>query len=809
MKRWQHVGPEFERGGSGPDVRRLEYFPKNALTVLKLPPAIAVILFLVPALFAAANGAAVEVGTDIMPLFKQRCVRCHGPAKREAALHLASPLGIARGGDSGAVVVPGDADASLLWQRVEADEMPPDEPLTGKEKHLIRRWIAGGAAGLPATTGDEPEGDEHWAFQRIQTPAVPAVRHPSGLRTPIDYFVQASLDNKQLAIASAADPATLIRRVCFDLTGLPPTPDEIADFLRDPSPAAYAAIVDRYLASERYGERWGKYWLDAAGYADSNGYFNADTDRPLAYRYRDYVIRSIHRDKPWDQFVREQIAGDELVGYHDGAAITDDMIESLEAVHFLRNSPDGTDSSDGNPNELLNDRYTVLEGTLQIIGSSLLGITVQCARCHDHKYEPLTQRDYYQLQAVIYPAFNVERWIPPAKRFAYAASAAELAAWQLEVDRQKRLATPQDAAGGQKPQEDVPEKPGKLAIVCDLTGPPPDVHLLIRGERNQPGETVEARPPAWLTLPEAAGTPFGSRRPDSAPSTGRRLAFAQWLTQPGSPAAALLARVTVNRWWQHHFGRGLVSTADNLGYSAEPPSHPELLEYLAGLLIENGWRGKAVHRQILLSAVYQQQSHVTPAAAERDPDNRWLSRFPLRRLDAEAIRDGMLAVSGELDQNMYGPYVPTARNDQGEVVIGDDVPGGLRRSIYLQQRRTQLHTMLEIFDSPSIVTNCTFRNVTTVPLQSLALLNGDFVRRRAEALARRLDRLAGADPAARIRAATVLCFGRPPTDAELNLSLEFIVGQPVAYPAQEDAERRAWIDFCQMLMASNPFLYVM
>ena len=370
-----------------------------------------------------------------MPLLKSRCVACHGPAKQEGKLNLGLPPGIARGGKTGLAIVPGKPDESLLWQRVETDEMPEDEPLSAEEKVLLRRWIEAGAAGLPAHVPPQPDGDEHWAFQKLVPMVPPQVKDDSRVRSPVDAFVQARLERSGLSLGPEASRTTLIRRVSFDLTGLPPMPEEISRFLNDTGEHAYEEMAERFLESPRYGERWGKYWLDAAGYADSNGYFGADTDRPWAFRYRDYVIRSINADKPFDRFLEEQLAGDELAGYQPGGEIRPEMVERLTATHFLRNSPDGTDNSDGNEDEVLADKYAVLEGTLQIMGSTLLGMTVQCARCHDHKFEPLGQRDYYQLQAILYPAFNIDHWVKPKGCEMVAATVAERAAYQKQMDQ--------------------------------------------------------------------------------------------------------------------------------------------------------------------------------------------------------------------------------------------------------------------------------------------------------------------------------------------------------------------------------------
>ncbi len=1004
----------------------------------------------------AAEIAAPDFQKEILPLLKSRCVACHGPAKQEGKLNLALPPGIKRGGKSGPAIVANHVDQSLLWTRVSTGEMPVDQPLAADEQELLRRWIAAGAPGLPAEVAAEPTGDEHWAFQPLGPITIPTVTDEPQLRTPVDQFIAARLKSVGLKLSPEANRETLVRRVSFDLTGLPPSLEEIDAFLSDQRTDAYEQMVERYLNSERYGERWGKYWLDAAGYADSNGYFNADTDRPLAYRYRDYVIRSLNADKPWDQFIREQLAGDEIAGYHRGGEVRQEMVELLEAVHFLRNSQDGTDSSDGNPDEVRADKYSVLEGTQQIIGSALFGMTVHCARCHDHKFEPFSQRDYYGLQAVIYPAFNVDQWVLPRDREISTATAAELAAWEAQVkavdeqvaargeefaawarlhrqhgrelfadsfEAERPLAeawsntvpgdtapagmpaiqldqktapaaevslgrlhliesgsagdralstrktfdwTPDekggwiqatfdlvsggDAApyvgyfialrdfndaqptltggnvlldgaaagqaavhvdypgaddqgrgkigksgytpgrnygvritnlGGNKyevrqvvdgvPEDgtvtlaaaDLPDgafgfeyccgrsflvdnvlieqgvpdsqldaaerkladehraqrkkldaaikaleatrpKPvGRLASVSEPAGAPPVVRLLTRGEYKHPGDVVGASAPHVLS--ELVNSTETSATQTTAGTTGQRLAFARWLTQPNSRAAALFARVTVNRWWQHHFGTGIVATADNLGYSGSLPSHPELLDFLAGELIRQQWSAKAIHRLILHSSAYRQSS--TPVAdAERvDPDGRLLAAFPLRRLDGEAIRDAMLSIAGELDPLMFGPYVATKPSAEGEIVVAEDTAGSHRRSLYLQQRRTQVVGMLEVFDAPTIVFNCTSRAQTTVPLQSLKLLNSEFIRERAAGLARRVRSSPDVSDELAVTRAFRLAWGRGPTEEESLASRRFLVDQIAEYGGQSDP---AWVDFCQMLLASNAFLYI-
>jgi Protein of unknown function (DUF1553)/Protein of unknown function (DUF1549)/Planctomycete cytochrome C len=781
---------------------------------------------------AAEERAGPSLDRDVVPILKAHCLKCHGPIKPKGKLNLGSPRAMARGGASGPAIVPGQPDESVLWDQVSGGEMPPEpeEPLSGNEKEVIRRWIERGAEGLPdaAEAARTPPGSDHWAFAPPSHPLPPAVRDGHRVRGPVDRFIQRALEDRGLTLGPDADRATMIRRLTFDLTGLPPSPAEIAAFVDDPGPDAYERLVDRLLASPHYGERWGKHWLDASGYADSNGYFSADTDRPLAYRYRDYVIRSFNADRALDQVVREGLAGDELDGGRRGPGTPPEVVGQLVATHFLRNSQDGTGESDGNPDEVRADKYAVLEGTAQVIGSSLLGLTIQCARCHDHKFEPMTQEDYYRLQAILYPAFNVEHWVKPNERAVVAGPRAELLRWEANekaidaelVALRRSFLNGSEAEKKAKAEALKPAiaaiearrrpNPGRIAGVLDVSADPPEIPILVRGSYSTPGRAVGPGVPAFLADPDNRYEPD----PASAGpgSTGRRLALARWLTRPGSRPAALLARVLANRIWQDHFGTGLVATPENLGYTGSTPSHPELLEFLAAELARSGWSAKAMHRMIVTSTAYRQSSAPRPEAARADPDNRLLARYPLRRLDAESIRDAMLAASGELDDRPGGPYVPTHRTDSGEVAVDPTTPGATRRSVYLQHRRTQLASLLEVFDAPSIVATCTRRQPSTVPLQSLSLLNSDFVAARAARLVDRLgpecDHCSQDD--ARIERAFLLVTGRLPTGAERNAAGRFLREQPARYPGRDAAEalRRAYVDFCQMLLASNAFLYV-
>lgn len=721
--------------------------------------------------------------------------------------------------------------------------------------------------------GDKP----HWAFVPPQKPSIPTVHNEKLIRTPIDRFMQSALEARKLALGSAADRATLLRRVSFDLTGLPPTLAEMNLFQNDASPDAYERMVERYLSSPHYGERWGKYWLDAAGYSESNGYFNADSDRPLAYHYRDYVIRSFNKDKPYDRFVMEQLAGDELARYVPTSDVVGATVELLTATHFLRNAPDGTGESDGNPDEVRIDRYTVIEGNLQNTMNCLLGLTIQCARCHTHKFEPILHQDYYGLEAILFGAYNPERWTKPNDRVVYVGTRAEREEHQRRSEKVERqikaleaglhtmaeplreqvfeqrlqkveakqreailaaFRTPKDKRT--KPQEalltqyardlaikdeelakkfpefaairvqvqkaietrrkELPPPLERLAVLLDTDPRPPAHHILLRGVHSNPGPEVQ---PSVVTALDPRHTFHVNGAPAGMASTGRRTAFAHWVTSPENP---LFARVMVNRIWQNHFGAGLVATPDNLGQSGAKPSHPELLDYLATEFIRSGWSIKAMHRLIMNSAVYRQDSDVRESAFAADPDNVWLWRFPLHRLDAEAVRDSMLSAAGELDERMQGPYVPTTRTAEGSVVVEETKPDARRRSVYLQQRRTQVATLLELFDAPAMVSTCSQRSPSTIPLQSLALLNSSFARVRSQAFARRLLQDTNATDERRIGLAFELACGRPPQPAELAASGRFLAEQRKLYPAEKQAE--AWTDFCQMILASNAFLYV-
>lgn len=817
---------------------------------------------------------ATDFQKEVQPILKARCVRCHTVDKPKAKLDLSSLEAIGRGSKNGAVLTPGKSEDSTLWQMVRDEQMPPDDPLPEAEQSVLRRWIDQGAPGFA------PKVEKHWAFVPPKAPPIPVVNNSSRANTDIDRFILAALERKGLSLNGEADKNTLIRRAAFDLVGLPPTPAEIDAFIADNSPDSFKRMVEHYLASPRYGERWGKHWLDVAGFVESNGYFHVDKFRPLAYRYRDYVVRSFNQDKPYDLFVREQLAGDEMAGYEHNGDVTPEMVDLLTATHFLRNGPDGTSESDGNAIERRIDRICVSEGTLQITMNSLLGITIQCARCHEHKFEPIKHEDYYRLQAIFMGAYNPDRWLKPDERAVAIASRAKREEHerktaqinrqilglqtssnaleaplreQLAEERLRPLEAKEQAAvlkafttlQGKKTnadrellkkhetllkmsdedldkrfpefvavrkeirktiesrKKDLPPPLEKIAVLADNYPNPPVHRVLKRGVYTDPGSEVQPGVPAAFCTKD---NQFRLEpRPDGKAGTGRRSSFARWVTSPDNP---LFARVMVNRIWQRHLGVGLVPTHDNFGQSGARPSHPELLDYLTSQFIRSGWSIKAMHRQIMRSAVYRQSSQPNDSALKLDADDRLLWRYPLRRLDAESLRDAWLAVSGELDPRMEGPSVPTKRTHAGHVFVDEKTPGALRRSLYVEQRRSQTVTFLELFDAPVMASNCSARNTSTLPLQSLILLNSEFARSRADAFAKRLEREAGVDTENRLALMFRLACAREPRPEELDTAHRFLQEQSAIYQGDNAADHKTWTDLCQGILASNQFLYV-
>ncbi len=683
-------------------------------------------------------------------------------------------------------------------------------------------WVLTGML-LDAPVAAQPSAEErrHWSFRPLRRPEVPKVQSSRG-RSPIDAFLLVPLKAKGLDFAPEADQSMLLRRVYLDLIGLPPSPDEFRQFLADKRPDAYERLVDKLLASPHFGERWGRHWLDAAGYADVGG---TDNDAGIirmaegSWRYRDYVIRSFNDDKPFDQFLLEQLAGDELVDWRSAKSFTPEIRDRLIATGFLRTAADDTEENELNT---LDIRHGVLHRTAEVVASNVLGLTLNCAKCHDHKYEPISHEDYYRFIAAFTPAFNPQKWLQPKQRMMVDVSPAEKAAIektnaditrQIEELKKKKTEQKKDAAMVAALDLKIKALAGKqqgfgaLRPVYD-TGPPSPTHLLRRGDHAKPGKEIALGglevlcPPGKQQLPD--GKPAGV-------TSGRRLALAMWLTEPRSPAAGLVARTQVNRVWQRLFGKGIVPTSDNLGMSGAKPSHPELLEWLAAEFVDQKWRLKPLLRQIMMSSAYRQSSIASGDAAKIDPANRLLGRMPLRRLEAEIVRDSILAVSGKLDPTMGGQPTPLENRPDGLVVIKD--PGKYRRTVYVLARRNYHPTLLNVFDQPFMTTNNLCRSPSAVVLQSLTMLNDTFIVEQAGVFAERVLRDGKTDTLERqVESAYLLALTRAPSEKERAACLKFLRRQTDRHTSAKvvpaEARRRALANLCQVLLNTSEFLYV-
>ncbi len=699
-------------------------------------------------------------------------------------------------------------------------------------------------------TADEPT---HWAFVAPSRPAVPEVRDGKWVRNPIDAFILAGLEEFDLRPTPEADRPTLLRRLTIDLTGLPPTPEELDAFLVDDRPDAYERVVDRLLATPRYGERWAQHWLDLARYADTDG-FEFDQARPDAWRYRDWVVKALNEDTPYDRFVALQLAGDELAPGEPDA---------LVATGFNRCYPDMVDMNDQDER-----RQHALDDVTETAGLAFLGLTIGCARCHDHKFDPIRQEEFYRLQAVFTPArfrddlalatrderADYERrrdeW-----RSTLASSQADLIA--LEAPARERLSPGpppglNDEAAAAWRADPADRTPTQVALVFDAIpddrrvklgdlieaiGPeaagrrrellngiaahrrreppaPPQARgldeagpdaaptfVMIRGEFGRRGAEVTPGVPSALV---ATGASTDLTAEASARSTGRRTALARWLTDPANP---LTARVMVNRLWQHHYGRGLVATPSDFGTQGEPPSHPELLDWLATELVARGWSPKAMHRLMVTSATYRQGSTAAdPRTVEDDPENLLLGRQNRQRLDGETIRDALLFVSGRLDPGAGGPGVFPDLPAELAKLSGKGAAWPVsareedrrRRSLYVFVRRNLRYPFFEAFDRPDTNASCARRPVTTIAPQSLALLNGRAAHDAAKAMAERIGAEAGASPEARVGRAYRLAIGRAPDDRERALAVGFLADEPGGGLA----------GLCLALLNTNEFVYV-
>ncbi|MCE9607479.1 MAG: DUF1549 domain-containing protein [Planctomycetia bacterium] len=818
-------------------------FPRRPITLR---------LWLAPALFCAWLDVAVaaDAAKDaqffdaaVRPILAKHCFACHSHAagKDNGGLMLDSRGSMLTGGDSGAALVPGDLKQSLLITAVRYEEdyprMPPKGKLPDADVAVLVEWVRRGAPwpGDDTKSAARPRGkitDEdrrYWAFQPVREPALPEVAAAAWSRNPIDRFVRAKLESAKLAPSPPAERAVLIRRAYFDLVGLPPSPDEVDAFVADDSPEAFEKLIDRLLASPRYGERWARHWLDLVRYAESDG-FRIDDYRAEAWRYRDYVIRAFNDDKPYDRFVREQLAGDELAP---------DDPEAQLATSFLR-----LGIYEYNNRDVRGQWANMLNDVTDVTADVFLGLGMGCARCHDHKFDPILQKDYYRLQAFLAPILPHDD-LPLATQVELASHERRMAAWRAKtavilaelealeapvrekvergavekfpedireilarpldkrtaiekqlgalayrqvtyefdrldrnfkdakkqklVDLRKQLAT----HAAQKP-EPLPSAP----IVRDVGREAPPVFIPKKG--NDPVA------PAFLEV-------LGEKAPVIMPpagldSTGRRTALANWLVRPENP---LTARVMVNRIWQYHFGRGLTATSSDFGRLGEPPTHPELLDWLAAQFVKEGWGIKRMHRLMMTSQTYQQAAHGANAFSRRekvaggrmrgaphpsplptgegadplvvDPENRLLWRMSTRRLDAEQVRDALLAATGKLDLTAGGPAVDFSKP---------------RRSIYSRVLRNTRDPLLDVFDAPEGFQSAANRNVTTTPTQALLMINSGYMLEQAEALARRVEEEhASSDAIGKVEAAFRLAFGRLPSDDERRAAAGFLVEQ--------------------------------
>ena len=882
----------------------------------------------------AAADPTILFEEEVLPLLARNCHRCHGHQNRQANLDLRTLASMLRGSRSGPVIVRGHPEQSRLLYMIDSGKMPPtenqDEKLTPEQVALVRHWIESGAQSKEPVDEVRPrelvshEDRQFWAFRKLREVTQPQVKYWQQVRNPVDRFVLARLEAEGLTMSPDAGRVALIRRAFFDLIGLPPTPQEVAAFLADESQLTYSRLIDRLLDSPQFGERWGRHWMDEAGYADTYG---TDNDAPRLFmgrggmwRYRDYVVRSFNEDKTFDQFITEQLAGDELVDWRNAEQWTREMREKLIATGFLRFGVDVTDQDVLNTLDL---RYDALQRTGEILASNLLALTLECTRCHSHKYEPIPQRDYYRMMSFFQPAYNPDDWLKPYQRALPGLAAAKLkkieraerdlqqpldqlrAPYQQRFSKEKYEKLPELIRSDTKTAIQTPAKERnrvqrylarKLEKIVQVTpqeiraamdneersldmkisqqlaelkkrreeagfiqafyevGQPPHTRLFYRGDERFPQEAVS---PGFLTVlcDSEQDALLGEIEPRHG-SSGRRLALARWLTNWNGRSGALVARVRVNRIWQRLFGEGIVPTSGNLGQSGQSPTHPDLLEWLAGEFVRQQGSYKPLIKLLMTSTAYRQTSSSrrqegksyldlpSPKGEKQagphgldprkvDPDNQWLWRMRLRRLESEIVRDAILAVSGKLDRKMEGhpvmlrnhldgsvsletEKVPLHKADGSVDLVETDGPtrhvSKGRKSVYLLARRNYHLSILAAFDQPAMTLNCVERTHSAVVSQTLVMLNGHFVIEHADFLAKRLRQdplLKSTDE--RIRRAFQMVLARPPTDAELAWGFALLEHHRTNYRTTDppdDGQQQALAELCQMLFNTNEFLYV-
>lgn len=806
----------------------------------------------------------------IRPVLVERCYECHsvGAKKIKGGLLLDSREGMIKGGDAGAAVVPGEPEKSRLIKALrytdEELQMPPKHRLEPGQVADFEAWVKMGAPApqsqkimtppTVATTIDISEGRKFWSFQPVKAPALPSVKNKNWSKHPVDRFILAELETKGLTPASPADKRTLIRRATFDLIGLPPTPEEVDAFLADTSLKSFEKLVDRLLGSSHYGERWGRHWLDVVRYADTSG-CNSDYPVLSAYKYRNYVIQSFNQDKPYDQFLREQIAGDLLPFKSD-----QEKFDNIIATGYLAISRRFGSRA--------NEFHLTIEDTIDNVGKAILGLSVSCARCHDHKYDPIPTRDYYALYGIFnstryaFPGTEIYRHpkdlvplTPADEAGEYYKDAAEMVSLDDLIDKlqeekkaleraEKVVAKVEPEVDGAQPAETKEQaKPAEKRTLVEVKAALEDARTRLRileskdykfekayavaegkmgnakiQKKGDPRNEAEEAPRGFLQVLGGQELPVGA-------NGSGRYELAQWLIDPKNP---LTARVMANRIWQHHFGKGIVQTPNDFGARGKAPTHPELLDYLARRFIESGWSIKAMHKLIMLSGAYQMSSVTASAdfsaaneksaraltsAATVDPNNDYLWKFTRRRLSAEEVRDSMLAISGTLDRTMGGehPFPPEQdwRYTQHKPFVA--VYESNRRSVYLMQQRIKKQPYLEVFDGPDPNATTGERLVSTTPIQALFMMNAPFAHEQADMLALRVG-MASREDRERISYAHQLAFGRPASKEEIRLGADYLrrcleALNETSLPADQQA-RAALASYARVLFSSNEFMYV-
>ncbi|MCA9133081.1 MAG: DUF1553 domain-containing protein [Planctomycetales bacterium] len=797
---------------------------------------------LLPFLFCWGSSAAVVVGgekvdfaNEIQPILARKCYACHGPDQQEGGLRFDDRATLVVEADSGAVAaVPNDRGASELMRRIQADEdsgerMPPEgKPLSAHEIELLGRWIDHGA-----------EYVAHWAFQPLRRPSIPRTQDTTWARQPLDQFTLSSLEAAGLAPVGDAAAESLIRRVTMDVTGLPPTPEVVAQLSGQWSEETYVRLVDRLLADPAVGERWARMWLDVVRYAETNGY-ERDGSKPNAWKYRDYVIEAMNSDKPYDQFVREQIAGDELEQVSS---------QTLTATGFYR-----LGLWDDEPADPLQALYDGFDDLVTTTSQGFLGLTLNCARCHDHKIDPLTQKDYYSLVALLRDVTpygirtdqtsNNQVDVDPenARRHEQLQKQRrelEKATQRIEGEAIKKMsATDQRKTEGREREQVLQEKlhdyttpevfaeysklKRKLAELLEqqqalprretvlglarLNARPAATHVMLRGSPHSRGDVVQPGFPKLL----GGATPQIPVADEQARSAGRRRVLADWLADDQN---WLTSRVIVNRLWLHYFGRGIVRSPNNFGLMGDPPTHPALLDYLATELVRNDWQLKTLHRTILLSSTYRLGTQAEETALAKDPANNLFWRQNVRRLSAEQVRDSILAVTGQLNEQRYGEsiYVPLS----AEVLASQSRPGDgwgesspaeqARRSIYIHVKRSLPVPLLTVFDFPDTDISCEARFLTTQPGQALTMLNSEWMQQQAEQLLQRVQREVGDDVRAQARRCLELASSRTPARQDVDELVDLVRRLKAKHGASDPAARAA---MSLVVLNLNAFFYL-